>query len=459
MTQILLSAIRIEDLINSNEPLWLQNLRENAFKCYNLLPHEVSTLYNKYTVTPTLDTNAISIDIDHDKSTNLSNKFNENNINIINLSDKIYRINISNQLIEKGVIIKSIIDAIREHEELLKHIINKIDLNEDKFLALEQALFNSGIFIYIPKNLELNEPIRIIHEQNTNGSSSVLRNIFYLEESSSATIIHELYSNYHGKELKQVLFELNELYLANNARLNHIILQTMSNCAHIANTKAYLYKDAKLNSYLGSFGGSLSRYKIDNILNDEGANVEHTETIFGSNDQRFDITTNLLHNSPNTKGKVIAKNIVRDKAIALFKGMIKIGKSASNSESYLAGHAIILNKGAKADAIPSLEIENKEVKATHSASVAQLDEEQLFYLTARGFNINEAKKMIILGFIDPLLRQLEPELRAWIKHIVDNKWNGKSLAITDSILNELIEIEREYKNIERDLFEKHYKYR
>ncbi len=459
MTQVLLSSIKLNDLISNDEPLWLKSLRERAFEYYNRLPHEVSALYNKYTITPSLNTNTIFFDIERDKQSYIINRYNDNNINILSLNNKIYKINISHTLKEKGIIIKSIDHALRDHEGLLKSIINNIDPSEDKFLALEQALFNSGIFIYVPKNVELSEPIRIIHEQNTNGSSSILRNIFYLEESSSITIIHELYSDYLGKE-QQALFELNELYLAKNANLNHITLQTMKNCAHISNIRSYLYRDAMLRSYLGTFGGSLSRYKIDNMLNEEGASVEHLESIFGSNEQTFDITTNLLHNSPNTRGKVIAKSVAKDRARVLFKGMIKIGKEANNSESYLAGHAILLNRGAKADSIPSLEIENKEVKATHSASVAQLDDEQIFYLLTRGFDINNTKKMIILGFIDPLLRELEPDIRAWVKYIIDNKWNGKPFAITnDRVLSELVEIEKEYKSIERDLFEKHYKYR
>ncbi len=259
----------------------------------------------------------------------------------------------------------------------------------------------------------------------------------------------------------QVLFELNESYIADNAEFNHIILQAMNEkTAHIANIKAYVSRDARLNSYLGGFGSLFSRYKVDNALEEEGASVEHMETAFGSNNQLFDITSNLLHKSHSTRGRIIAKNIVRDKARALFKGMIRIDKDAYNSESYLAGHAILLNKGAKADSIPSLEIENNEVKATHSASVAQIDEEQIFYLNARGFSREDAKRMIVLGFIEPLLRRLSTEARAWTKYLIESKWYGKPLIIrSDETMQEFLEVEKEYKRIETDLFEKHYKYR
>ncbi|GIU71151.1 MAG: hypothetical protein KatS3mg003_0630 [Candidatus Nitrosocaldaceae archaeon] len=463
MTQILLSSLKRDDLATliNNDPSWLKGIRGRAFEYYQLLPNEVSSLYNKYTSATELKQDSIFFDLElKEPSQSVLERFEEvQGASILSVNNNIYDIKVPKELKDKGVIIEKVTDALNKHEQL-KSIINKIDPLEDKFLALEHALFNSGIFIYIPKNIELEEPITIIHEQSRDGASSIIRNIFYLDNSSRASVVHELYSDYDGDK-QQVLFELNESYLASNAEFNHIILQAMNEkSAHVANIKAYVNRDARLNSYLGGFGSLLSRYKIDNSLEEEGASIEHMETVFGSNNQIFDVTSNLLHKSPSTRGRVIAKNVVRDKARSLFKGMIRIEKDAKNSESYLAGHAIILNKGAKADSIPSLEIENNEVKATHSASVAQIDEEQIFYLMARGFSKEDAKRMIVLGFVEPLLRRLSPEARAWTKYLIESKWYGRPLIIrSDEIMEEFLEVERESKRIETDLFEKHYKYR
>ncbi|MEM4611600.1 MAG: SufD family Fe-S cluster assembly protein, partial [Candidatus Nitrosocaldus sp.] len=152
--------------------------------------------------------------------------------------------------------------------------------------------------------------------------------------------------------------------------------------------------------------------------------------------------------------------IVKDTSRSLFKGMINIGKDAKGSESYLAGHAIILNKGARADSIPALEIETNEVKATHSASVAQIDEEQIFYMMSRGMSRDEAKRAIVFGFIEPLLKRLSMDARIYTTYLVDSKWRGRQLMLrSDDVMREIWEVEEESRRIESDIFEKHYKYR
>jgi len=139
--------------------------------------------------------------------------------------------------------------------------------------------------------------------------------------------------------------------------------------------------------------------------------------------------------------------------------MIKIGKNAKASESYLAGHAILLDKGAKSDSIPGLEIETNEVKATHSASVAQMDEDQMFYLMSRGYSKEGARKVIIDGFLEPLVRRMNPRVRAWVNYLIDSKWQGKPLVLkTDEVMREMIEVE-EANPADTDIFERHYKYR
>ncbi|MEM2993786.1 MAG: SufD family Fe-S cluster assembly protein, partial [Candidatus Nitrosocaldus sp.] len=123
-------------------------------------------------------------------------------------------------------------------------------------------------------------------------------------------------------------------------------------------------------------------------------------------------------------------------------------------------HAIILNKGARADSIPALEIETNEVKATHSASIAQMDEEQIFYMMSRGMSREEAKRAIVFGFIEPLLRRLSRDARIYTTYLVDCKWRGRSLLLrSDDVMREIWEVEEESRRIESDIFEKHYKYR
>jgi Fe-S cluster assembly scaffold protein SufB len=192
-----------------------------------------------------------------------------------------------------------------------------------------------------------------------------------------------------------------------------------------------------------------------------GASSENVEVVFGAGTQRFDAVSNITHIGENTSGHAISKGVVKDKARSLFKGMIRIEKSAKNSRAYLAEHGMILGKDAMADAIPGLEIETNEVKATHSASVSQINDEQIFYLMARGLSEDEAKKLIIVGFFEPLIERIPvPEVAKRIRRIVDLKWSGIydfSASLTTPAYDD--EYYEEETRQTKDIFEGHYKYR
>jgi Fe-S cluster assembly scaffold protein SufB len=208
------------------------------------------------------------------------------------------------------------------------------------------------------------------------------------------------------------------------------------------------------------FGSLLSRYKTDSVMKGPGASSEDVEIVFGAGNQSFDVTSNLVHSGPHTRGRVLVKSVLKDKSKSLFKGMIKIDKEGRGTESYLAGHAILLDRGAKSDAIPGLEIKTNEVKATHSASVAQMDENQIYYLTTRGLNREGAKREIVAGFLEPLSRKMGPTIRAWVNYLIENKWQGKQLMLrTDEAMEQILEVEKSRYRETQDLFEKHYKYR
>ena len=159
---------------------------------------------------------------------------------------------------------------------------------------------------------------------------------------------------------------------------------------------------------------------MDSVLSGQGAAAEDVEVVFGAGEQRFDVVTNLTHEAPHTTGHVLAKGVLRDSARTIFKGMIRIEAGAKNSSSYLAEHAMILSKKARADAIPGLEINTNEVKATHSGSVSQVDEEQVFYMMARGLTLSEAQRLIIVGFLHPAVQRIPMRtVRAAIQYLIE----------------------------------------
>jgi len=339
MTPSLISLSSLDDKyvkeksVTNSEPEWLMEIRNNAFSNYSSLPHEVSPLYKKYSDANLLYPDRVYLSqgtktYQPEEYLNERIKELDKDTSILKIGSSIIHSKISEKLQKQGVVITDLRNAIKEYGSIIKNSIqsNQLDYSEDKFLALELSCFDSGIFVYIPKNVIIDDPIRIIDVLAPDGTSSITRNIVIAESNSKAGIVQELYSNKPSDEkIQQSLFELLECYVGANAELEVVTLQAMNekNCVNFSNRKAFVEKDAKMSWYMGLFGSQLSRYKIDNIMKGEGASAEDVEIIFGTNDQSFDVTSNLIHYGPNTRGRVLSKSVMKDKSKSLFKGMIK----------------------------------------------------------------------------------------------------------------------------------------
>jgi Fe-S cluster assembly protein SufB/Fe-S cluster assembly protein SufD len=458
-----ISAGHIDEISSSkNEPDWLKDYRKSSLSVYESLPIETSPLYNKYTDAKKMDPRQVSLSVSTAEAVPefLQKRLGEleNEICIIQIGTHIHKINLPEELKSKGLVISSIEDAIQNSPELVKKSLEQSDAKSDKFTALNNAAFNSGVFIHIPKNLILERPIHMLTCLSEDGISTIARNIVFADESSKATIVQELYS---GKsEKQQAYLELFNTNAAPNSHLDVTTLQMMDQSSiNFSTRRTDLGQDAKVNWYSGLFGTQLSRYKIDYYLNGSGASANDSEVIFGNNEQSFDIQTDVNHEAPSTEGRVVEKSILRNKAKSLFKGMIRIKENAAKSNSFLSGRSILLDKDAKSDAIPGLEIFTNDVKATHSASVAQIDEEQIFYLKTRCLSHEEAERTIVEGFLEPLSRKMSFQVRAWIAYLIESKWDEKELTInTDEELAKFVEVEETRYNEDSEI-EQHYKYR
>ena len=466
MSQELLSKLNtshIDEISSSrNEPDWLKDYRKNSLSVYDRLPMEMSPLYNKYTDAKKMDPEKVSLSTSTTDTipSFLTKRLGEleNEICIIQIGTNIHKINLPDELKSKGLVISSISDAIENNSELVKKALEASKSEEDRFTALNNAAFNSGIFIHIPRNLIVDKPIHFLTCLSEDGHSTISRNIIFADESSKATIVQELYSP--SIQTQQAYLELMNTSLGANAQLDVTTLQMIDQHAVSFSTRRTdLAQDAKVNWYSGLFGSMLSRYKIEYFLNGTGASSNDSEVIFGNNEQSFDIQTNVNHESPATEGRVVEKSILRNKSKSLFKGMIRIQKNAAKSNSFLSGRSILLDKDAKSDAIPGLEIFTNDVKATHSASVAQIDEEQIFYLKTRCLTKEEAERTIVEGFLEPLSRKMSFQVRAWIAYLIESKWDNKELTInTDKELAKFVEIEETRYNEDSEI-EQHYKYK
>ena len=449
------------------EPAWLREYRKKSLSTYKSLPIETSPLYTKYTDAKALDPDMVSLSAHATSGTPpafLTRRLSElqDEACIIQVGAKIQRVHIPDDMASKGVIISSIHDAISNRGDLVKSALEASDSSDDRFTALNNAAFNSGVFVYIPDGVQIERPIHLVVCLPEDGISVISRNIISAGRASRASIVQELYSSSppRDKSTQQAYLELLNTSVADGAHIDGTTLQMFdASSVNFSTRRIDLAHDSRVNWYLGLFGSTLTRYRIDYYLNGQGATANDSEVVFGSADQSFDIQTSVNHQSPHTEARVVEKSILRDKSHSLFKGMIRIKENASKSNSFLSGRSILLDKDAKSDAIPSLEISTNDVKATHSASVAQIDEEQIFYLGSRCLSRAEAERTIVEGFLEPLSRKMSYRVRAWIAYLIESKWENRELGInTDEELAKFVEVEETRYNEDAEM-EQHYKYR
>ena len=480
-----LSEIRTDhiDAISSltGAPAWLAEYRRQSLATYHALPLETSPLYNKYTDAKRLDPAQVLLQQSHDDDDDddddddvsqqqslpsiLTRRLSElqNSAAIIQVGRTITHVHTPDAMAELGVIICPVLDALCKNDgsadaAAAKAALESTNSNDDKFTALNNAAFDSGVLVHIPDNIQLKDPIHLIVCLPPDGTSVISRNIISVGDSARATIVQELYSP--PSQGQPAYMELLNTSCGANSHLDVTTLQMLDqSAANFSTRMTALGADARVNWYSGLFGSMLSRYRIDYFLRGSGATANDSEVVFGNAEQSFDIQTNVNHESPATEGRVVEKSILRDKSRSLFKGMIRIKENAAKSNSFLSGRSILLDPDAKSDAIPGLEIFTNDVKATHSASVAQIDEEQIFYLQSRCLSREEAERTIVEGFLEPLSRKMSYQVRAWIAYLIESKWDGRELGInTDAELAKFVEVEETRYNEDAEI-EQHYKYR
>ena len=465
------------DALSSAEPEWLRRYRRDSLDVYDKLPIETSPLYNKYTDAKRLDPARVLLSgaggAQQQAPTFLRKRLQEiaGAPHIIQIGTEIAGINVPDEMASQGVVISPIRVALQAQDgDAVRAALESSDSADDRFTALNNAAFNSGVFIRVPSNVAVDStPIHVLVCLPQDGSSVISRNVISVGESAQATVVQEMYSpggsgSSNGAAAaagnQPAYMELLNTSAGAGSRLDVTTLQMLDQSAvNFSTRRTDLARDAQVNWYSGLFGATLSRYRIDYYLRGNGASANDSEVVFGSGEQSFDIQTNVNHESPATEGRVVEKSILRDRSRSLFKGMIRIRENASKSNSFLSGRSILLDPDAKSDAIPGLEIFTNDVKATHSASVAQIDEEQIFYLQSRCLSREEAERTIVEGFLEPLSRKMSYQVRAWIAYLIESKWDGRELSInTDEELAKFVEVEETRYNEDAEI-EQHYKYR
>jgi Fe-S cluster assembly protein SufB/Fe-S cluster assembly protein SufD len=451
---------------SAREPDWLRRARLDALGLFLSLPAERNPLYTKYAHVsefdlsqfgvlpdkPELDFRSYFRDYLTGKETNIMLQGNDAEVHT----------ELEGTLASQGVIFMPLHEALSRYESLIRPLFERrlVKSEQDRYSAFINAFFNCGTFVHVPLGVEVKGALRKMLLTDSPNGGVVEQNIINLEERSKLVFLEELYS----KEARapSLVASNFEIRTSPGSSLDFSSIQLLDDgTVHLSNRGIEATNDSRVTVSSLSLGASVSRSRMNFLLDGRGSMAEGFEIFFTDGKQRYDFESNLIHNSPDSTGSTQARGVLKGESQSIFKGMIKIVNAAKNSRSYLAHHAMILERTAKSDGIPGLEIDNNEVRATHSASVAQIDEEQLFYLMARGLSADEARKMIVLGFFEPVLSRVPIEqTREGARFMIDGKWGGERRRLVDreTLLALTGETTPEAKDSE-DIFERHYKYR
>ncbi len=279
----------------------------------------------------------------------------------------------------------------------------------DKFAQLTRALWSQGVVVDVPAGVHLERPIVIRWTAGTPDRALLTRTLIHLGEGAEASVVEELVASPDlapERDAAQALLTGTlEVALDAGATLRVASLQELpTNVVAIQHRHADLGDGANLQWALAQLGGRLVRSRNENRLAGDRSKVEQVEIVFGADDQLFDLTSYTTHVGRDTTGDLLSKGALLDQARTYLKGLIIIDKTAIGTDSFLGEFGMNLSKAARSVAIPSLEIDQPDCRrAMHSSSVGPIDETQLFYLESRGIPADEARKFIVLGFLEPVV--------------------------------------------------------
>ncbi len=303
---------------------------------------------------------------------------------------------------------------------------------DDRLAQLTRAGWNQGVAISVPASVRLDRPIVVRWLAGNPDRALLTRTIVELGEGATATLVEELRPSgpdiacAAGERVPQSLFTGSmELHLGAGADLAVASLQEFGDRAVVFQHRmAAIGEGANLRWAMAQLGGRLVRSRIDNRLEGDRSTVEQVEIVFAAEDQLFDLTSYTRHIGRDTTGSLLSKGVLFDKARSYMKGLITIEKSAIGTDSFLGEFGMNLSRSARAVAIPSLEIDQPDCRrAMHSSSVGPIDETQLFYLESRGIPPDEARKFIVLGFLEPVVARVPlEESQDRLRVLLEEKW-------------------------------------
>ena len=331
---------------------------------------------------------------------------------------------IKENLEKQGVIFLSCDHGLRDHEELFReHFGTVIPPADNKFAALNTAVWSGGSFIYVPKGVHVDVPLQAYFRINTRDMGQFERTLIIVDEGAYVHYVEGCTApTYSSDSLHSAVVEI---IVKAGGRCRYTTIQNWSNNVYNLVTKrAAAYRDATMEWVDGNLGSKLTMKYPAIYLMEPGAHGEVLSIAFAGKGQHQDAGAKAVHVAPHTTSKIVSKSISKDGGRAGYRGLVKVAKGAVGCRSTVNCDALILDEASRSDTYPTMEIEEDQVSIGHEATVSKIGDEQLFYLTSRGVPKDEAAAMIVAGFIEPVVKELPMEYAVEMNRLIQLQMEG-----------------------------------
>ncbi|HEY0752860.1 MAG TPA: Fe-S cluster assembly protein SufD [Ktedonobacteraceae bacterium] len=346
---------------------------------------------------------------------------------VVQYNSSVIHTELAPELLTQGVILTDLQTAVREYPELVQQYLltSCVPFATDKYTALHAAFWSGGIFLYVPKGVEITDPILTQIWVDQPGAATFAHTLIIADEQSSVRFVQELDSD--GTDPRaSLLTSVSEVYTKAAAHVEFSNLQDLGqNVWHINYKNAIHERDGSTTWVLADLGSKVMLSNIGVELLGNGTAGELVGVFFTDHDQRYSIKTLSHHKALNTNAETLVHGVLTDEARVEFDGMIRIEPGAQYTASFLSDHTLLLSNDCRAESIPGLEIGANQVSASHGATTGKIDEEQLFYLMVRGIPKDEAERIIVQGFFEPVLQRIPLEnLRIRLRRSIIQRMRG-----------------------------------
>jgi len=415
------------------EPDWLAADRRAAFERYRALPIETNQLYTTYVDLRTADLGAVApLPATRSDDPLAPREIPETSGFALMTENGLSGLSLSGEARRAGVVLEPLDALVAGHAELAERLLGEersLPL-DDKLAQMTRAGWSQGVALHVPAGVHLDHPILLRWSVGAGGGAVLTRTIVDLGEGASVSLVEELEPSPEASDRTGAgaLFTGSlEVHLAADATLDVASIQDVATGTVVfQHRQAEIGEGATLRWALAQLGGRLVRSRIDNRLSGNRSSVEQVEIVFGSDDQLFDLTSYTRHIGRDTTGNLLSKAALLDATRSYMKGLIIIEPTAVGTDSFLGEFGMNLSKQARAVAIPSLEIDQPDCRrAAHSSAVGPIDETQLFYLESRGIDPEEARKFIVLGFLEPVVARVSlASAQDTLRELLEAKWDA-----------------------------------